>query len=264
MFDPGEDSGLITQPLSLDLDGRVVWVTGASRGLGRSLAYAFAGAGASVFLTARSEDELRKVAGDIEWRGGDARLLAGSVTEQADIDAAIAAIEGHWGRLDTLVNNAGISHFERAEQFTAEAMRKVLDVNLVGPYACSRAALPLLTDGGGSVVNISSIHGTRTHERVVGYAASKGGLEMMTRNLALEWAPLGVRVNSLAPGYLQTEMTGPLLEHPHWGKTLLAHVPMGRFGTTGEIAGCALFLASPLSAYVTGTTLYADGGWTAF
>ncbi|MBS1677087.1 MAG: SDR family oxidoreductase [Actinobacteria bacterium] len=249
----------------MGLAGRVAWITGASRGLGRTLACAFAGAGAAVLLSARSSEPLEELAAAIKGEGGDAEIVVGSVADPAVIAASIAAIEARWGRLDTLVNNAGISPFyKRSEQIGAAEMREVIEINLLAPLACCQAALPLLeADGGGSVVNVSSIHGSVAAPRMVGYAASKGGLETVTRTLAVEWAARGVRLNSLAPGYLHTDLSAGLVEHPHLGDELRSRTPLGRFAGNAEIAACALFLAGPASSYVTGTTLFADGGWTA-
>jgi NAD(P)-dependent dehydrogenase (short-subunit alcohol dehydrogenase family) len=265
VIDPDDDTSLLLSPPDLRLDGLVSWVTGASRGLGRAVAYGLAGAGAQVLLNARSVDALTDVATQIRGRGGTAETLAGSVSDPETIQRAAEFIGERWGRLDILVNNAGISPaFERAERIDDSVWREVLDVNLSAPLACARAALPLLERGGaGSVVNISSIHGARAHERLVAYAASKGGLEMVTRTLAVEWASRGIRVNSVAPGYLATEMTAGLLEHERWSEALRARIPMGRFAATTEVVPAVLFLAGPGSSYITGATLYVDGGWTA-
>ncbi len=258
-----DDATLLANPPGLRLDGKVAWVTGASRGLGRALAYALAGAGAELLLMARSEEPMRRIADEIAAAGGVAHVVVGSVDDPVAVASAAERIGDAWGRLDVLVNNAGVSPmFQRSEQVAAEDWRTVLDVNLYGPLACCQAAFPAMADGG-CVVNVSSIHAVAAHERLVAYAASKGGIEMLTRCLAVEWAPKGIRVNSIAPGYLETDMTVALREHPRWRPSLLAKIPMGRFGTTAEIAASTVFLASDAASYVTGATLFADGGWTA-
>jgi NAD(P)-dependent dehydrogenase (short-subunit alcohol dehydrogenase family) len=240
-------------------------VTGASRGLGRALAYAFAGAGAALLLSARSPDALAQLADELSENGADVAVVAGSVTDPAVVDGTARVARERWGRLDVLVNNAGISAgFARAERLELADWRDVLDVNLTAPLVCCRAALPLMeAAAGGSIVNISSVHGARAHERVAAYAASKGGLEMLTRTLALEWAPRGIRVNAVAPGYLETDMTARLRDHERWRAALLGRIPMGRFGTPAEVVGAVLFLAGESSRYVTGSTVLVDGGWTA-
>lgn len=259
------ESALLAAPPDLRFDGKVVWITGASRGLGRAMAFAFAGAGADLVLSARSATALEEVATAIRAHGNRVDLAPGSVAEPADVEAAVAGIQAAHGRLDALVNNAGISpYFTRSEQLTEDKLREVLEVNLVGAFACCRAALPLLERGdAASIVNVGSVHGSRAHVRMLAYAASKGGMEMITRTLAEEWAGKGIRVNTLAPGYIETEMTEGLRAHDDWSEALLARTPLRRFASTAEIAACAMFLASPIASYVTGTTLFADGGWTA-
>jgi NAD(P)-dependent dehydrogenase (short-subunit alcohol dehydrogenase family) len=259
------EQALLEAPPDLDFHGRVVWITGASKGLGRAMAFAFAGAGAGLVLSARSAEALEEVAGAIGEGGGLVEIAPGSVTSAADVAAAVATIERSAGRLDVLVNNAGVSpHFARAEKLDAAAVREVLETNLLGAFACSCAALPLLEAAPDpAVVNVSSIHGARSYRRLLAYAMSKGGLEMMTRVLADEWAGRGIRVNSLAPGYIETEMTAGLRAHDGLSVDLLGRIPMGRFAGVAEITACAMFLASPIASYVTGATLFADGGWSA-
>ena len=249
---------------TLRMDDRVAWITGASRGLGRELALGFAAAGAAVVLNARSQEKLDEVAAEIRSAGGVAETLAGSIADPDTIERTMQLVRERFGRLDALVNNAGVSPmFVRAERMDQTDWRDVLEVNLTAPLACATAALPLLEARGGSVVNVSSIHGARAHERIAAYAASKGGLEMLTRSLAVEWATRGVRVNAVAPGYLETDLTTALREHPRWSVSLKARIPMGRFGTPAEVVPAALLLAGPAGSYITGTTVFIDGGWTA-
>lgn len=262
---PDSEAATLRHPPDLRFDDCVAWVTGAGRGLGRAIAYALAGAGADLVLTGRSPEPLEEVASAISAAGGRATVLPGSVTEPSEIEAAVAQVGELHGRIDALVNNAGISpYFVRSERLEPEQMEEVLGTNLVGTFRCTREALALLEAApSASVVNVSSIHGSRSHARMLAYAAAKGGMEMLTRTLAEEWAERGIRVNSLAPGYIETEMTEGLRAHEGWSEELLGRTPLGRFARPAEIAACALFLASPASSYVTGTTLFADGGWSA-
>jgi NAD(P)-dependent dehydrogenase (short-subunit alcohol dehydrogenase family) len=260
-----EPATLLQSPPALRLDGQVAWVTGASRGVGRAVAYALAGAGARVAIMARTGDALRDVADTLRAAGHEVEMVVGSVTDADDVAAAAESVHRRWGRLDVLVNNAGISpSFVLAERVDLEDFAEVQAVNVRGPILCTQRALPFLAaDGGGAVVNVSSVHGTVAHERTLSYAASKGALEMVTRTFAVEWAGRGVRVNAVAPGYLETDMTEGLRDSERWRAHLLARIPMGRFGRPDEVVGAILFLASAAARYITGTTLFVDGGWTA-
>ena len=247
------------------LPGTRVWVTGASRGLGRAMALGFAASGARVALTARSADSVKEVAAEIEAMGGDPLVLVGSVSDGEWVEQAAATIRAEWDGLDALVNCAGVSPtFKRAEQVEDDEWRHVLEVNVTGSFLCAReAGKIMLESGGGAVVNISSIHGQVGMERMVAYSASKGAVDALTRTLALEWAERGIRVNTLSPGYFETDMTEALRGHKKWRGHLLSRIPMGRFGVPEEIVSAAMFLASDASGFMTGSNVVVDGGWTA-
>lgn len=251
--------------VAFDFTGSRVWVTGASKGLGRAIALGFAASGARLALTARSEAALEDVAVAASDLGAEVLPLAGSVTDGAHVRAAVAAIEGAWGGLDVLVNCAGISpSFTRAELVSDDDWHSVLDVNLNGTFLCAReAGRAMLSAGHGSIVNVSSIHGQVAGERLAPYSASKGAVDALTKTLSLEWAGRGVRVNTLAPGYFETDMTVGLTSHARWSERLLSRIPLGRFGEPEELVSAALYLASDASGFMTGSTMVVDGGWTA-
>jgi NAD(P)-dependent dehydrogenase (short-subunit alcohol dehydrogenase family) len=261
-----EKEAVATSPAAFDLSGRRAWVTGASRGLGRAIALGLAAAGADVALTARSDDGIRAVASAAEESHGVRTLaLPASVSDSAAVVAAAGRLRQEWGGLDVLVNCAGVSPvFKRAEHVEDDEWAHVLDVNLTGAFVCAREAGRLMLDSdGGSIVNISSIHGQVGGERMAPYSASKGALDALGRTLALEWAARKVRVNTVSPGYFETEMTEALRGHAKWRGHLLDRTPMGRFGTPEELVSTVLFLASDESAFVTGANIVVDGGWTA-
>jgi len=246
------------------LDRKVAWVTGAGRGLGRAISLGLAAAGAKIALTARSEDELVATASEIEAAGGESLIAPGSVVSAEAIEEIAERIVDRFGTLDILVNNAGISpSLTRSEELSDEVWRRVIDVNLTGAFFCARAAARWMLGRGGSIVNVSSVHGSVGMARMTAYAASKGGLELMTKTLALEWADRGVRVNAVAPGYLETDMTEGLRSNDRWRERLLGATPLGRFGRPEEVVPIVVYLASDSSSYVTGTTYRVDGGWTA-
>ncbi len=249
---------------AFDLSGRVVWVTGASRGLGRAAAAALVRAGATVALTSRSADDLAEVEKQLTGSGGDVYAVPASVDVPDDVDRAVATVLGRSGRLDVALLAAAISPiYKRAEHITSDEWRSIIDVNLTGTwYCCQAAGRVMLEAGGGSIINVTSVAGLVGTERLGPYAAAKGGLEILTRCLALEWAERGVRVNALAPGFFAAGVGEPLVES-RWRESLLAKIPTGRFGQVGDLDGAVLFLAADASRYVTGTTLVVDGGWTA-
>lgn len=250
---------------AFNLEGKRAWVTGASRGLGHAIAEALLAAGADVAVTARTAQPLDALVARARDRPNRTLALPASVSDPVQVDQAAEKLLCEWGGLDVLVNCAGVSPtFKRAEEVADDEWRSVVDVNLSGTFFCARAAARLMVaSGGGVIINVSSIHAVAGMPRLAAYSASKGGTEALTRTLALEWAEYGIRVNAVTPGYFKTEMTEGLRGHPRWREQLLARIPLSRFGEPHELVPAVLFLASPASTYVTGSTLVVDGGWTA-
>jgi len=236
---------------SFDLDGRVALVTGASRGIGHDLALALQGAGATVVSGVRS---------------GDAPTESVSI-ELRDVEsirAAVDAVVERHGRIDVLVNNAGVGTNHDALDATEEQWDELLDVNLKGLFFASQAAgRHMVPAGYGRIVNMSSQAGHVGIRRHAGYSASKGGVELLTKVLALEWGPHGVTVNAVAPTFVRTPGTAERLDRPEFLRDVLTRIPIGRVGTTTEVAAAVIFLASESAGLVNGTSLVVDGGWTA-
>jgi len=248
------------------LDDKTVIVTGASSGLGSRFARVVAAAGATVVVGARRRERLEALVEDLRSEGGEAVAVECDVTVDSDVDRLIAAGVEATGHLDVLVNAAGVAPPEDEEIESPDVFRRVLEVNAVGLYACARAAARVMLDrGAGSIVNVASISGLVAGDGpdTPSYAASKGAVVNLTRELAVRWAPRGVRVNALAPGWFPSEMTAETLSSEAGRQFVKERTPLGRPGRADELDGALLFLASEASSYVTGHTLVIDGGWTA-
>jgi NAD(P)-dependent dehydrogenase (short-subunit alcohol dehydrogenase family) len=250
--------------LPFRLDGKVAWITGAGRGLGRSLAFTLAEAGAELLLMARGAEPLAEVAETITESGGRAHMVAGSISDAGDIAHAVAIADQNWGRVDVLVNNASTSEsFVAAERIEDRHWRHVLEANLTGPFLCCKAARPLMkAAGGGSIVNISSVSVASSREPLA-HSISKSGLETLTRILAVEWAAEGIRVNCVAPEDRRINSTAAPLRREPWAPKLRELVSTERRGDAGEVGAAVLFLASAASGYLTGASLPVGGRRTA-
>lgn len=243
---------------------QIVLVSGGSRGIGRALASGFAERGAKVIVTGRNETALAETAAALKQHGNGHQTRICDVADTDQIESVVADVVTEHGHIDTLVNVAGVNRRQRAESYTTEDYDFILDINLKGAFFMATAVgKHMLKRGRGTQVQIDSLNTYAPLKGVLPYAMSKGGLSMMTRGLALEWGPRGVRVNGLAPGFILTDLTKKLWSDPtmqNWAET---NTPLERLGEVEDLLGAAVFLSSPASAFMTGQTIYVDGGMSA-
>jgi len=247
-----------------DLSGHGALVTGASRGIGRRLAEALAAAGADVAVAARSEAGLAEAATAVEALGRRAFPIALDVSDSSQCQRATDDAARALGGLDILVNNAGVEEVRPSLDVDEALWDKIVDTNLKGAFFCAQAAARLMrASGRGAILNVCSLTSFVGIPTATPYGSSKSGLLGMTRALSAEWAPLGIRVNAIAPGYFRTAMTEGFYADPNWREAMLAKIPAGRFGELDDLTGAAIFLVSDASRYVTGQCLAIDGGFLA-
>ncbi len=248
-----------------DLSGKVALVTGATRGLGEVAAGALAKAGASVAVCGRSQPDLDRVTAAINVLGGRAAPFGLDVLQRAKVRETVDRVLDHFGAIDILVNNAGVNFRVPVLEFPEEEWDRILGTNLKGYFLMAQAVVPaMLQKGYGKVINMSSILGAVGLPMQAAYASSKGGVDQLTKVMALEWAQQGVRVNAIGPTYFETELVAQLRNDPQRFNFINERTPMGRWGYPEELEGIVIFLAAPASDFITGQTIYIDGGWTAW
>jgi NAD(P)-dependent dehydrogenase (short-subunit alcohol dehydrogenase family) len=247
------------------LEGKTAIVTGASRGIGEAIAKGFARAGADLVLVSRNLSALEGVAKEIEGLGRKVIPVSADIGNLEEIQKVIEATLKVFPRIDILLNNAGISPvLKKAEEMNLKQWEEVVRVNLTGTFLfCQAAGKVMIQQGGGKIINMVSVGAVVGFPRQIAYCATKGGILQLTRVLAIEWTRYNIQVNAIGPAYLETELTKGMRESKIISEDLLRKTPMGRFGKPEEIVGAAIYLASDASSYVTGQTLFVDGGWLA-
>lgn len=245
--------------MKLEFGGKSALVTGAGRGLGRGCALALAAAGANVTVVARHLDEIERVAAEIRAAGGTARAVACDVTDDGQLERLFAGLE----RCDVLVNNAGGNQPEPFLNVTAATLDRLLTLNVRSLFRCAQYAVRLMQTRGGSIVNMSSQMGHVGATNRTVYCMTKHAVEGLTKAMAVELAAHKIRVNTVAPTFVETPMTAPYFEDAAFRREVLGKIPMGRIGTVNEVVGAVLFLASDAASLITGTSLLVDGGYTA-
>lgn len=254
-----------THPQRFSLQGKLALVTGASRGIGRAIAQGLADAGADVIAVARSTAALSEISNSVRSAGRQCHVLEADVLEPDSVQALFDAIAANHLLPDILVNNAGTESVCPSADVDEALWDQIVNTNLKGAFFIAQGfARPLLGKGKpGSIINMGSLTSAVGVPTATPYTASKSGLLGMTRALSTEWAPRGIRVNAMGPGYFRTELTEVFYQDNYWQRAMLAKIPSGRFGNLEDLVGTAIFLASDASAYVTGQILYVDGGYMA-
>ena len=253
----------MSDPL-FSVENQVTIISGGSRGIGRAIAAGFAERGANVIITGREQATIDQTSNEIGADGGSVRGVVCDVAKAADIDSLVKTTVAEYGKIDTLINVAGVNRRKPAIDVTEDDYDFIVDINVKGAFLLSQAiGRQMIEQRGGSQINVASLNTDRPLKNVLPYAMSKSAMGHMTRGLALEWGPKNVRVNALAPGFILTDLTRKLWSDEKvqaWGKF---NTPQGRLGVPEDMVGTAIFLATPASAFMTGQILYVDGGYTA-
>jgi 2-deoxy-D-gluconate 3-dehydrogenase len=247
-----------------DLKGKVAIVTGGNGGIGLGMARGLASAGARIVVAARNADKSRAAVAELERLGADALAVQVDVTDEAAVHAMAQTTLDRWGRIDVLVNNAGINIRKPAHELSLAEWHRVLETNLTSAFLCARAVYPAMkAGGGGKIINIGSMMSIFGASFVPAYGASKGGIVQLTRALACAWARDNIQVNAVLPGWIDTDLTRRARQEiPGLHENVLRRTPAGRWGTVDDLAGIAVFLASPASNFITGAAIPVDGGYS--
>ena len=246
-----------------DLSGKVAVVTGGNGGIGFGMARGLASAGATIVIAARNVEKSRTAVEDLTARGASAFAIEVDVTQEACVDALVTQTLERYGRLDILINNAGTNIRLPAHELTLAQWHTVIDINLTGAFLCAKAAYPALKRGGGKIINIGSMMSIFGASFAPAYAASKGGIVQLTRSLASAWARDNIQANAVLPGWIDTDLTRQAREQvPGLHENVLRRTPAARWGVIDDLAGIAVFLASPASDFITGAAIPVDGGYS--
>ncbi|WP_257985515.1 SDR family NAD(P)-dependent oxidoreductase [Bacillus sp. V5-8f] len=248
-----------------NLDGKTAIVTGAGRGIGKSIAIGLAEAGANVVLCSRTQSELEEVSGEIQKMGRKTLIIPCDVTKPDQIQDVVYQTKNHFDSIDILINNAGLTIKRPAEEYTLEDWNQIIAVNLTGVFLFAQyTGREMIKQRSGRIINISSVASTTALRSSIAYCASKGGVNMLTKTLSLEWAPYGIHVNGIAPSYIETQLVKNIKEaRKGFAEQVEARTPLGRMGHPNELVGASIFLASDAATYITGETIFVDGGWVA-
>ena len=251
-----------TNPLSLT--GKVALITGATSGIGAQQARALSSAGASVVLVGRREDRLKELAGEIRSSGGEADYLGADLSDENHWQLVVDASLSFFGRIDILCNTAGVNLRQHADDVTLESWDLTLGLNLKAPFFLAQKLIPNMRERGwGKIINVASLQSERAFANGIAYGASKGGITQLTRAMAEAWSKDGISCNAIAPGFFPTELTAPVFDNDEMSAKFANQTAIGRNGELSDLDGICVFLSSHASDYITGQTIYIDGGFTA-